>query len=60
RAPVVERIGEGVEVLAEVEMPAGRRPVVCAAGNVITVAFHPELDGDARIHELFVRKVEGG
>ncbi len=62
RAPLVERAGEDVEVLAEVDLPGGygaRRPVVCAEGNVIVSSFHPELAGDARLHEKLLSKVEG-
>ena len=62
RAPVVEETGEGVEVLAEVDVPGRlgeRRPVVCAAGPVIVSSFHPELEGDGRLHELLLKKVEG-
>ena len=50
RAPVVERVGPDVEVLAEVD----GRPVLCRQGNVIVSAFHPELAGDARIHRRFL------
>lgn len=50
RAPVVERVGPGVEVLAEV----GGRPVVCRQGPVMVTAFHPELSGDGRLHQLFL------
>lgn len=50
RAPVVERVGPGVEVLAEV----GGRPVVCRQGPVIVAAFHPEISGDGRLHQLFL------
>jgi pyridoxal 5'-phosphate synthase pdxT subunit len=46
RAPWVEDTGEGVEVLAEVE----GHPVAVREGNVLAVAFHPELSGDARLH----------
>jgi len=53
RAPVVERIGAGVEVLATVE----GRPVLCRQGPVIVAAFHPELGDDARLHELFLNEV---
>ena len=63
RAPIVERAGEDVEVLAEVDLPGGygaRRPVVCAEGNVIVSSFHPELPRrDARLHEKLLSKVEG-
>ncbi len=54
RAPAVERVGEGVEVLAAIDL----RPVACRDGNVVVTAFHPELSPDLRIHELFVRQVE--
>ena len=46
RAPWVEDAGEGVEVLAEVE----GHPVAVREGNVLAVAFHPELSGDGRLH----------
>ena len=59
RAPVVERSGPSVEVLATVEVPGeGRRPVVCRQGRVLVSSFHPELAGDARLHELFVGLVQ--
>lgn len=50
RAPVVERVGAGVEVLATVD----RGPVLCRQGPVIVAAFHPELSPDLRVHELFL------
>ena len=50
RAPVVERAGPGVEVLATIH----GRPVLCRQGPVLAAAFHPELSGDLRIHQLFV------
>ncbi|HEX8581441.1 MAG TPA: pyridoxal 5'-phosphate synthase glutaminase subunit PdxT, partial [Acidimicrobiales bacterium] len=53
RAPVIERLGDGVEVLARV----GDRPVLCRQGRVLTAAFHPELTDDLRLHELFLREV---
>jgi 5'-phosphate synthase pdxT subunit len=63
RAPVVERAGESVEVLAAVDVPGrgeGPFPVVCAEGPVIVASFHPELAGDGRIHQLLLSKLEGG
>jgi 5'-phosphate synthase pdxT subunit len=48
RAPRVERVGPGVEVLAE---HAGN-PVVVRSGRVLLAAFHPELADDARLHTL--------
>jgi len=50
RAPFVERVGEGVEVLAEVD----GHPVLCRQGAVVVASFHPELSDDLRLHELFV------
>ena len=55
RAPVVERAGPAVEVLASVADSGGvARPVLCRQGNVVAAAFHPELSGDWRVHELFL------
>jgi 5'-phosphate synthase pdxT subunit len=50
RAPWVEDGGPGVEVLAEV----GGHPVAVRDGNVLAVAFHPELTDDSRVHALFM------
>jgi 5'-phosphate synthase pdxT subunit len=50
RAPVVERTGPGVEVLASVD----DRPVLCRQGPLVVAAFHPELSDDLRLHELFL------
>ncbi len=50
RAPLVERVGDDVEVLAWVE----GHPVFCRQGKIMTTSFHPELVGDRRIHELFL------
>ena len=52
RAPVVERVGEGVEVLARVD----GQPVLCRQGDVLVAAFHPELSGDLRLHQLFLSR----
>lgn len=48
RAPWVERVGEEVEVLAEVE----GHPVLVRQGAIVAAAFHPELTGDPRIHKM--------
>jgi 5'-phosphate synthase pdxT subunit len=55
RAPRLRRPGPGVEVLARVE----GWPVCVRQGNVIATTFHPELDGDPRIHQLLLSLVEG-
>jgi len=53
RAPRVVRVGEGVEVLAEVDGD----PVLCRQGRVTVAAFHPELAADSRLHEQFLQEV---
>jgi pyridoxal 5'-phosphate synthase pdxT subunit len=50
RAPYVERVGAGVEVLAQVDGHA----VVCRQGPVTVCSFHPELSGDLRLHQRFL------
>jgi 5'-phosphate synthase pdxT subunit len=53
RAPWVEETGDGVEVLAEVD----GHPVAVRQGNIMAVAFHPELTDDARVHAWLVERV---
>ena len=53
RAPWVERIGEDVRILAEY----GGRPVVLEQANLVAAAFHPELAGESRLHDYFLKKV---
>lgn len=56
RAPLVERAGPDVEVLATVTRDGvGARAVVCREGPVLVSSFHPELSGDLRMHELFLK-----
>jgi 5'-phosphate synthase pdxT subunit len=50
RAPWVAEHGDEVEVLARI----GEHPVAVRQGNVIAVAFHPELAGETRLHELLL------
>ncbi|WP_197321221.1 pyridoxal 5'-phosphate synthase glutaminase subunit PdxT [Saccharomonospora sp. NB11] len=62
RAPWVEKVGDGVQVLATVvddplSEAATDRIVAVRQGRVFATAFHPELTGDERIHRLFVRTV---
>ncbi len=58
RAPWVESIGEGVEVLARVEGgPRTGTIVAVQQGNVMATSFHPEITGDLRVHEYFVNLV---
>jgi pyridoxal 5'-phosphate synthase pdxT subunit len=53
RAPWVEEAGEGVEVLAEVD----GHPVAVRQGNILAVAFHPELGTDLTLHRWLVDRV---
>jgi 5'-phosphate synthase pdxT subunit len=55
RAPVVEEVGPGVEVLAAVD----GRPVLCRQGNVVVGSFHPELSGDDRLHRQLLDSLPG-
>lgn len=54
RAPWIAKVGQGVEVLAEVD----GHPVMVREGNVLAASFHPELTGDDRIHALLLAMVE--
>jgi 5'-phosphate synthase pdxT subunit len=53
RAPRVAEVGEGVEVLAELD----GEPVLLRDGRYLIASFHPELTGDTRVHELFLEMV---
>lgn len=53
RAPWVEEAGEAVEVLAEVD----GHPVAVREGNILAVAFHPELTDDPRVHRLLLQRI---
>jgi len=53
RAPWVERAGPAVEVLAERD----GRAVMVRQENMLGTSFHPELSGDRRVHEYFMRMV---
>ncbi len=70
RAPWVESVGEGVDVLARVTQPdrggsavppgsvSGVDTIVAVRqGPLVATSFHPELTGDPRFHEMFVRIV---
>ena len=54
RAPCVESVGDGVEVLGRVARgPALGRIVAVRQGPLLATSFHPEMGGDDRVHELF-------
>ncbi|HWL03222.1 MAG TPA: pyridoxal 5'-phosphate synthase glutaminase subunit PdxT [Microbacteriaceae bacterium] len=54
RAPIVERVGEGVSVLAA--LPDGR-VVAVEQGPLLGTSFHPEMNGETRFHERFLDRV---
>jgi len=53
RAPVVERVGSGVEILAQHD----EVPVLVRQGSCTVTSFHPELTPDGRLHEIFVESI---
>jgi 5'-phosphate synthase pdxT subunit len=55
RAPIIESVGAGVEVLGEYE----GHPVFVKQGKLIASTFHPELTDDSSIHQYFVDIVSG-
>ncbi len=58
RAPWVERVGDGVEVLASVTSADGTtHPVAVRTQNLLATSFHPELTSDHRIHRYFIAEV---
>ncbi|HEY1133428.1 MAG TPA: pyridoxal 5'-phosphate synthase glutaminase subunit PdxT [Nocardioides sp.] len=54
RAPWIEHAGPEVEVLAE----AAGHPVAVRQGRLLATSFHPEVDGDGRVHRLFLEMVQ--
>ena len=56
RAPIIERVGPGVEVLAEY---AGK-PALVQKGRIMAATFHPELTDDTTVHERFVKMAGQG
>jgi pyridoxal 5'-phosphate synthase pdxT subunit len=53
RAPIIESVGQGIEVLAE---DAGH-PVLVQRGRVMAATFHPELTDDTAVHEHFLKQI---
>jgi 5'-phosphate synthase pdxT subunit len=53
RAPWIEEHGEDVEILASVD----GHPVAAREGEVVVVAFHPEISGEHRLHAQFLERV---
>ena len=55
RAPKIEHVGEGVEVIAT----EGSDPVAVRQGRAMAATFHPELSSDPRVHQAFLDLVQG-
>jgi 5'-phosphate synthase pdxT subunit len=56
RAPLIEQVGPGVEVLSRL---ADGRIVAARQGHLLATSFHPELTNDDRFHRLFLSLAEG-
>jgi 5'-phosphate synthase pdxT subunit len=54
RAPLIERVGPDVAVLAAHDGV----PVLGRQGSILFATFHPELSGDLRVHELFMKETK--
>jgi 5'-phosphate synthase pdxT subunit len=50
RAPYIEKVGEGIEVLAEID----GNIVAARNKNILVTSFHPELTSDFKVHKLFI------
>ncbi len=61
RAPIIESVGEGVEVIARLpkEHEGGDRIVAARQGHLLATSFHPELTGDDRFHRYFLGLTKG-
>jgi pyridoxal 5'-phosphate synthase pdxT subunit len=55
RAPIIERLGKGIEVLAKSQ----GQPVLIREGNILIATFHPELTTDTTVHEYFMKMATG-
>lgn len=53
RAPWVEEVGSGVEVLASFD----GHPVAVRQGKLLATSFHPELTGDSTVHQYFFDEI---
>ena len=53
RAPIIKKVGDDVSVLGE----ENGYPIAVKSGNILATAFHPELTGDLRIHNMFINMI---
>ncbi len=54
RAPYIEGVGDGVDILAQVD----GNIVAARKGNVLGISFHPEVDADCSVHKYFLNMVK--
>lgn len=57
RAPWVEQVGPGVQILSSVTREGVSHPVAVRQGHMLATSFHPELTEDSRIHRYFIQEV---
>jgi len=55
RAPIVEKVGTGVQVLSKLP---DETIVAVKSGNILGIAFHPEISGEQRVHRVFLEMVK--
>ena len=63
RAPLIDGVGKGVDILARLDDPGkkgGGRIVAARQGRLLATSFHPELTGDDRFHRYFLTLAGGG
>lgn len=53
RAPRIESVGEGVEVLARFQ----NAPVLVRQGTILALSFHPEIAGERRLHQMWLDSI---
>lgn len=59
RAPWLERVGHNVETLADVRINGSTHAVAVRTQHLLATSFHPEVTGELRVHELFIRMIRG-
>ena len=60
RAPLIESVGPGVDILAKLTEGKSAGAIVAARqGRLLATPFHPELTSDHRFHQYFVNLAEG-
>src|SRR5271170_5061768 len=60
RAPKIERVGKGVEIIATEGSGENKEPVLVRCGHTLAATFHPELSADRRIDQYFLEMVANG